>query len=1002
MALQDQTLNISFNKGLSTKTDSKQVMPGELLILQNAVFTKVQEILKRSGYVPLSSAIFPPNLNTTIPVGVSMGVFNNNDLIVFDGDQAYSYAPSRNSFASQGLKSQLNVSENSLLSFSALGQAGTFIAAPATITDSNGIELLTYLANGVTNNQVDYVYFDTANKTQILTGVSFQSIANTTYTSNELFSFTSSTGQQYLSINQIENRISATANVYGSPKGNALTLPPTPTLLANVKYTLGVSSQNIPVTVSSVTHTNVFILYIDPSYNVTVRKFDNTLTSVGSVVVAPTLTDTQYLMIKYDDINNNIIVGYSNGTDPNIISYLVVYDTNLNKLVGPSMVSSALGNAHNLSVAISGTTLGLFVENQPGALTDVKSIQASIITNYFTTPVVFRTSTLGQNTVISSTAFSQNGYFYQPVVFPGYVTANGNIGQTYFILEYSTLGVDSIPGKYSYETALTAAPFISQTVKSPSGAYTIPFYRAVNTAVSGGVVTGLYNLEEASITFDHKFQTIPLALNLNISGPVPTLYDGKGIAEAGYNVPGYIIQTFQATGVITPGTRAYYATYEWTDLQGNIHRSAPSIGTNVTNASNATITILVPYLGLSEPYKRASVKIVIYRTQNGGTIPYRIASVDNFLGSVSGTVSVVDTAPDSSIPGNQQLYTTGGEVDNTAPAGFRSFTSFKNRIIGVDIEDPLLWWYSKQVIEGFPVEFSDLFTQAIDQRGGPITAVATMDDKLVFFKEYNIFYVTGDGPAPSGANNDFSYPQIITTDSVGCIDPKSIVLTPNGLIFKSHKGIYLLDRGLGCSYIGQNVEQFNNLSITSSCVVPTTTQARFTLSSGSILVYDYFVGQWSEFTNLLSVDSLVYRNQYTLLSPTGVITQETEGVYTDSGAPIPLVIKTGWFSFGNLQGFQRIKEFLILGESESNTSLTIQLSHNFLPAVDQTDVIPITPNARLQYRIFPQRQKCESMQITISDSPLSPFGEGLRLSALGFNIGIKKGLNKVPASQNYG
>jgi hypothetical protein len=40
MALAKQTIDVSFTKGINTKTDEKIVMAAELLELENAVFTK--------------------------------------------------------------------------------------------------------------------------------------------------------------------------------------------------------------------------------------------------------------------------------------------------------------------------------------------------------------------------------------------------------------------------------------------------------------------------------------------------------------------------------------------------------------------------------------------------------------------------------------------------------------------------------------------------------------------------------------------------------------------------------------------------------------------------------------------------------------------------------------------------------------------------------------------------------------------------------------------------
>lgn len=53
----------------------------------------------------------------------------------------------------------------------------------------------------------------------------------------------------------------------------------------------------------------------------------------------------------------------------------------------------------------------------------------------------------------------------------------------------------------------------------------------------------------------------------------------------------------------------------------------------------------------------------------------------------------------------------------------------------------------------------------------------------------------GNGPDATGANSDYGDPTLITSD-VGCINDNSVVIMPQGLMFQSAKGIYLLDQSL--------------------------------------------------------------------------------------------------------------------------------------------------------------------------------------------------------------
>lgn len=54
MALQKQSISIPISEGLDTKTDSKQVMAGKALALENVRFQKTGKLSKRFGLVQMS------------------------------------------------------------------------------------------------------------------------------------------------------------------------------------------------------------------------------------------------------------------------------------------------------------------------------------------------------------------------------------------------------------------------------------------------------------------------------------------------------------------------------------------------------------------------------------------------------------------------------------------------------------------------------------------------------------------------------------------------------------------------------------------------------------------------------------------------------------------------------------------------------------------------------------------------------------------------------------
>jgi hypothetical protein len=421
-----------------------------------------------------------------------------------------------------------------------------------------------------------------------------------------------------------------------------------------------------------------------------------------------------------------------------------------------------------------------------------------------------------------------------------------------------------------------------------------------------------------------------------------------------------------------------------------------------TAGQSAILTI--PTLRITNKPIETPVSVAVYRTLLNETLFYRVSSfIAPLLNNKTiDSVTLVDGLADDVVLGNEQLYTTGGVLANGQAPASSLVAQYKNRLISVSSEDPFTWYFSKPVGTNTPVQFSPFFYKKIPELGGPITALGVMDDKLIFFKRSSIFIVVGTGPNNLGLQDDFNDAELVTTDT-GCLEPKSVVRMPLGLMYKSAKGIYLLDRGLNVKYIGDEVESYNSDTVTSSELIEQSNQVRFTLSSGKSLVYDYYFDQWSVFTNQNAADSTIFEGKFTYLRPDGKIYKETPGVWTDGGQPIYLKLKTAWLSFNGLQGLERLYNTMVLGEYKSPHTLTVKVAHDF-GADSQTTVIPVATNPGLyQYKVYLNRQKSQSVQFTVNETQSgAPYGEGLNISALGLEVGVKKGLNTLPAGKLYG
>lgn len=578
----------------------------------------------------------------------------------------------------------------------------------------------------------------------------------------------------------------------------------------------------------------------------------------------------------------------------------------------------------------------------------------------------------------------------------------------------------------SVEVSFTATSTVTPTGNVSSGSKVISSISSVSGISPGMTITGTGIPANTSVVLVGT-TTITISANATATNTGVTLTIQGNIAA----VP---------TGG-TAGLGAYYyqATYEWTDNQGLAYRSAPSIPVAVTTTGSGTagtITVNVPTLRLTAKIN-SPVKIVIYRWSENTEVYNQVTSITAPLlnDTTVDSVSFVDTLSDANVVGNNIIYTTGGVVPDTNAPSFNISTLFDTRFWLVDNEDPNTLWVSKQVVEGTPVEMSSLFkiyvapnTGTVSSTG-PITAIFPMDDKLIIFRDSSISYINGVGPNNIGTTavgcslGNYSQP-IFITGVVGCTNQNSIVLTADGLMFQSDKGIWKLARNLQTSYIGAAVEAYNSSTVNSAAVIPETNYVLFTLSTGEMLMYDYYYGQWGTFTGAPAISSTIYNGQHTLLTPFGEILQETPGVYLDNSKPVLLGLTTSWLNLAALQGYERLYEIYILAKYLSPHFMQVSVAYDYNPSILHQKLIspynfssavpsgygvPVpfgAPGNKEQWNVAAKKQLCESFQITIEEIFNPAFGTvagaGFTISGLTCALGIKKAFVPIRGANSAG
>lgn len=556
----------------------------------------------------------------------------------------------------------------------------------------------------------------------------------------------------------------------------------------------------------------------------------------------------------------------------------------------------------------------------------------------------------------------------------------------------------------------------------------------ITVSSATGISPGMTIIDTTNPTF------IPAGTQvLYVSGVTVTLSKatvGAGVGDA-LSIQGNIAA--KPDGATNINAYFYSVTYEWTDMEGNAFKSQPSIPVSISttgSGSTGVISISLPTLRLTQKVVNP-VKIVIYRWSVANQAYFQVTSIFSPLlnNPTIDNVGFIDTLSDAQIIGNNLLYTTGGVVPDTNAPASNILTLFDTRLFLVDAEDPNLLWLSKTVIEGTPVEMSSLFTIFVapnvgtTSTTGPITAMSPMDDKLILFKKNAIFYISGTGPdnlgttSPGSPLGNYTQP-IFITSVVGSVNQKSVVLTPEGLMFQSDKGIWVIRRNLETSYIGSPVEIFNHSLVNSAKVVAGTNFVLFTLNTGEMIMYDYYMGQWGTFEGAPAISSCIFDNLHTILTPFGQIWQQTPGQYLDGSTPVLMSFLSSWINLAGLQGYERFYEFYLKARYLSPHTLNVDVAYNYNDSfLHQSIIHPLnfspstpgpfgvitpfgSPRDLEQWRIHAKQQLCESFKIKVSEVFDPSFGTvagaGLTISGINCKVLLKKALRPIRGAHAVG
>lgn len=545
-----------------------------------------------------------------------------------------------------------------------------------------------------------------------------------------------------------------------------------------------------------------------------------------------------------------------------------------------------------------------------------------------------------------------------------------------------------------------------------------------------------FGLKRVEYNDSFKPQAVEYGYSAYIASGILWQYDGINLVEQGFLVfPEDITPSAPAgTGSLDVGKDySYRVYYEWTNAQGERQRSTTARIVTQLTTSSQRVQLVIPTL--CHTHKGNDVSIVVYRTEGnpniiGGAPFYRVSDPDpDTAGATNGyinnditadTVTFVDEMADTDLRTKELDYLNTNELDNVAPVSASIIGEAKKRVWLAGFERPNQIQFSKlNTRRTDQLEFHDLQTLDVPEDDGPVTAFGELKHFVVVFKENSCYAISGEGPNNLGAGF-FNLPQLVSHD-VGCINQRTVVNIPQGIMFQSNKGIWLLGQNLDMRYIGANVEAYNDQTFTAATLIPDENQVIFLTESGSTLMYNYLVDGWSRYTNHEGNHATLFNGVYTYARTNGEIYRQSG--YTDNGTHYAMKFVTAPIAIKGVQGKQRIRHVRLLGQYYSPHELRVGVRYDHEPGVidegtwNPADGVAVDNYGEGAYgsgayggagspvyqaRFNLPRQKCQSVQFVIDTiNTTGNAGRAVSIQAIQVEVGAKTGTHELSVDSSF-
>ena len=997
--------------GLDTFTDSHHVAPGRLVVLENARFDNPPGINKRHGYTQLTS----DTLGGADLSDVSRLYDHNGEVLIFDATALKSLSFEPNAWLSRGVVPHIWLERDGVL-------------ADARVSVGNG---------------------DTATN-QGVTVVSHNATYSITVYDGAGHVLTRSVDPELRSAKLISvgNYIYAFANISGALKWARIDVTTTDydfttTSPADPMQTLaGVDVETVAPNadlwdVCAIGDANYVVAYQDASDNTVRVNLFNTSTNATLDSENTGEAAVEAVSVR-GTLGEQVWVFYAQATPRLRGAAYAVTTTTLTSTLAPTSVATAPApTVRNVSsIRLTATTEGViwtYVNDSSAPIDNMDDILWKTITTTGTVTPVAGTDTVRlEDCTLLTRPWSDDGSVYAAVAFNDLSAAQG----TGYIIRWGqdvSGGVETVAGWYGTfcrgQLEINTNYFLPHVVAAGSQPWDYQFpCRVRNIAVASSdedtnvLDTTNVSLDRVLLDFEPtgRYMSATWGPGMFIAGARPSWYDGVGVTEHGFAWYPTLRSTdvaFQVgAGLSFPATYQIALIYEHLDRNNMIARSVPSdfISMTTAGAQGGFDVTLRHDLKLTERTGEVSSatppQLAAYRTINDGSIMYRASKWSGAYDVTDAVKGVGAGTPgsDAEIPFYEVLYTTGDILDNAGTPPCKYVLRHEDRLWLAGMENPNQLWFSQPFVETETPRFSEALILDIGER---VTALASMDEKLIVFSTHNVYQIQGKGP-PAVGGVDIGFDISLVTGDTGCNEQRSVVTTPRGVMFLGYKGIYMLTRSMELVYVGAPVQDLvRDFPIcTSAVLLSRKNEVRFTVDDqedGRILHYNYFIDQWS--VDILSepaaaavVSSVL--ELYLWATQAGAFYAESIGAFEDpDSAFIPLKATTPWIAMDTKQGWQRIRSVSVLGRSGGSHGLRVRIAYDYDEdnwAQDETfTAAEVAALDREQVKVRFAKQKCQAFRVEVTDTVGTSNTEGLNLTSLVFEIGLKKGTAKLPAAQ---